>query len=194
MKNAHLKNQETVLDRYDGSAQEISDHSVIFVQYIHWKPPDVIPKQIPIFSFCIHQSSNRCQTSLSIWHPIVTPNGNLNRKWSQLQVINSMVWTVKWNMSHKYPVRIHNGLNIPISFSAMMLCSNTRKKLGLTFILEILFKHICIEDPIILMEIIYLNWCLIPKNSSSWRFNMTVSPYPRDNLFLIQITPNLEQL
>ena len=163
MKNAHLKNQETVLDRYDGSAQEISDHSVIFVQYIHWKPPDVIPKQIPIFSFCIHQSSNWCQTSLSIWHLIVTPSSNTNREWSQLQVINSMVWTVKWNMHHKYPVHIHNGSNSPIRVSTMMLRSNTRTNMRLTFLLEIPLKLICIENPIILMEIIYPNWCLIPK-------------------------------
>ena len=74
-----------------------------------------------------------------------------------------MVWTVKWNMHHKYPVHIHNGSNSPIRVSTMMLRSNTRTNMRLTFLLEIPLKLICIENPIILMEIIYPNWCLIPK-------------------------------
>jgi hypothetical protein len=103
------------------------------VQHKNGATPNVCILKLLMIRLGLGENSKWSQTGDSIWNAIEQPHCMLNSKRPEMYIVGTIAWPMNSCMNHHMAGPLACCLNIVFRNCILMLCSNTRKSLGLVF-------------------------------------------------------------
>ena len=119
--------------------------------------------EVPMIGLSLGKHFNRVYTQTLIWYSIIHPNRMLNCKIPKGKIVNPMLCTIQWRAYHKRVIHVHNGLDITLRLSVLMLSPNSGETLVLALAFAIIAVFICHKHTVINMLMLDIITCLFSQ-------------------------------